>query len=149
MLTFIIGTVASVPIAAIYQFGILPAIDGYMALMVSLAPALLPIGVMMAIPKYASIGLALAFGVSVQLAIQPTYSADMATFSNSSTAIVLGFTVGAAVTRLVRAIGARTAARRLLRAGWKDLADLADASTPPSPSGRAGCLTALVCCSRA
>ena len=61
MLTFIIGTVASIPMTAIDQFGILPAIDGYTALMISLAPALLPIGPFMT--------LALAFGFSVQLAI--------------------------------------------------------------------------------
>ncbi|MBV9239516.1 MAG: FUSC family protein, partial [Xanthobacteraceae bacterium] len=132
MLKFIIGTVASVPIVAIYQFGILPAIDGYTALMISLAPALLPIGIVMAIPKYASMGLALAFGFSVQLAIQPTYSADMATFLNSSIAVVLGFTVGVAVTRLIRALGAQTAARRLLRAGREDLADLADGNISPT-----------------
>ena len=132
MLKFIIGTVASIPIAAVYQFGILPAIDGYTALMISLAPALLPIGIAMAMPKYASIGLALAFGFSVQLAIQPNYTADMATFLNSSMAVVLGFTVGVAVTRLIRAIGAQTAARRLLRAGWRDLADLADGNIKPT-----------------
>ncbi|MBV9631732.1 MAG: FUSC family protein [Xanthobacteraceae bacterium] len=132
MLKFIIGTVGSVPIVAIYQFGILPAIDGYTALMISLAPALLPIGIVMAIPKYASMGLALAFGFSVQLAIQPTYSADMATFLNSSIAVVLGFTVGVAVTRLIRALGAQTAARRLLRAGREDLADLADGNISPT-----------------
>jgi len=132
MLTFIIGTVASIPIAGIYQFGILPAIDGYTALMISLAPALLPIGIAMAIPKYASMGLALAFGFSVQLAIQPNYSADLETFLNSSIAIVLGFTVGVATTRLIRAIGAQTASRRLLRAGWRDLADLADGNINPT-----------------
>jgi uncharacterized membrane protein YccC len=132
MRTFIIGTVASMLIAGIYQFGILPAIDGYTPLMISLAPALLPIGIAMAIPKYASMGLALAFGFSVQLAIQPNYSADMATFLNSSIAVVLGFTVGVAATRLIRAIGAQTASRRLLRAGWRDLADLANGNINPT-----------------
>jgi uncharacterized membrane protein YccC len=110
----------------------LPAIDGYTPLMISLAPALLPIGIAMAIPKYASMGLALAFGFSVQLAIQPNYSADMATFLNSSLAVVLGFTVGVAATRLIRAIGAQTASRRLLRAGWRDLADLANGNINPT-----------------
>jgi len=132
MRTFIIGTVASMLIAGIYQFGILPAIDGYTPLMISLAPALLPIGIAMAIPKYASMGLALAFGFSVQLAIQPNYSADMATFLNSSIAVVLGFTVGVAATRLIRTIGAQTASRRLLRAGWRDLADLANGNINPT-----------------
>jgi uncharacterized membrane protein YccC len=129
---FTLGVVASVPIAALYQFAILPAIDGYTALMISLAPALLLIGIIIPIPKYTSIGVALALGFSVQLAIQPNYSADMATFLNSSLAIVLGFTVGVAVTRLMRSIGARTASRRLLRAGWRDLADLADGRINPT-----------------
>ena len=71
----------------------------------------------------------------------------MATFINSSIAVVLGFTVGVAVTRLIRALGAQTAARRLLRAGWKDLGDLqTETSTPPAPSGRAACLIGWVCC---
>jgi uncharacterized membrane protein YccC len=56
----------------------------------------------------------------------------MATFLNSSIAIVLGFTVGVAATRLIRAIGAQTASRRLLRAGWRDLADLADGNINPT-----------------
>jgi hypothetical protein len=45
---------------------------------------------------------------------------------------VLGFTVGVATTRLIRAIGAQTASRRLLRAGWRDLADLADGNINPT-----------------
>jgi uncharacterized membrane protein YccC len=132
MLTLTIGIVVSIPLAAIYQFGILPAIDGYAALVVCLAPAFIPIGIAMAIPKYALLGLALALGLTVQLALQPSYQADMATFLNSSIAVVLGGAVGVAVTRLMRAVGAQTAARRLVRAGWRDLADLAERNINPT-----------------
>ncbi len=132
MSTLVIWIVISIPIAAVYQFGILPAIDGYLALAVCLAPALIPIGIAMAIPKYTLAGLALALGLSVQLALQPVYKADMAAFLNSATAVVIGGAVGVAVTQLIRAIGSETAARRLLRAGWRDLAALANRTFQPT-----------------
>jgi uncharacterized membrane protein YccC len=132
MFTLTIGIVISIPLAALYQFGILPAIDGYAALVVCLAPAFIPIGIAMAIPKYSLLGLALALGLTVQLALQPSYQADMATFLNSSIAVVLGGAVGVAVTRVMRAIGAQTAARRLVRAGWRDLADIAERNITPT-----------------
>jgi uncharacterized membrane protein YccC len=132
MSTFAIGLVASVPIAGLYQFGILPAIDGYTALALCLAPTLIPIGVLMAIPRYTVIGLALAVGLSLNLALQTSYNADMASFLNTATAVVIGGLTGIAVTKLMRVVGAETGARRLLRAGWRDLAVLADRSFQPT-----------------
>jgi len=132
MSTLLIWIVISIPIVAVYQFAILPAIDGYLALAICLAPALIPIGIAMAIPKYALAGLAVGLGVSVQLALQPTFKADMAAFLNSATAVVIGGAVGIAVTQLMRAIGTETAARRLLRAGWRDLAALANQTFSPT-----------------
>src|SRR5262249_57291442 len=49
MSTFTIGTIASIPLAGLYQFGILPAIDGYTALVLFLSPALVPIRILIAI----------------------------------------------------------------------------------------------------
>jgi len=118
--------VASIPIAALYQFAILPAIDGYTALVVCLAPPLLLFGALMAIPRYAAFGLAPILGFTVLLAFQPEYTADMASFLNSATAVVIGSLVGIATTRLIRVMDAESSARRLLRSGWQDLANLAD-----------------------
>jgi uncharacterized membrane protein YccC len=132
MSAFAIGLVASVPIAGLYQFGILPAIDGYTALVLCLAPAWIPIGVLIAIPGYTVIGLGLAVGLSVNLALQTSYNADMASFLNTATAVVTGGLTGIAVTQLMRVIGAQTGARRLLLAGWRDLADLADRTFAPT-----------------
>ena len=132
MSTFTIGTIASVPLAGLYQFGILPAIDGYVALVLSLAPILIPIGILMAIPRYTVLGLALAVGLSLNLALQTSYNAEMASFLNTATAVVIGALTGIAVTKLMRAIGAEAGAWRLLRAGWRDLAALADRSFQPT-----------------
>jgi uncharacterized membrane protein YccC len=70
--------------------------------------------------------------VSVNLALQPGYAADMAAFLNSATAIVIGGLTGLAVTKLMRVVGAEAGARRLLRAGWRDLAALADRTFQPT-----------------
>jgi uncharacterized membrane protein YccC len=132
MSSFTIGVIASVPLAGIYQFAILPAIDGYTWLVICLAPAFIPIGILMAIPRYLLLGLPLAVGMSLNLALQSSYSADMAAFLNTSTAVVIGSLTGVAVTQLMRVIGAETGARRLLRAGWRDLADLAAKNFTPT-----------------
>ena len=81
MSSFTIGVIASVPLAGIYQFAILPAIDGYTWLVICLAPAFIPIGILMAIPRYLLLGLPLAVGMSLNLALQSSYSADMAVVS--------------------------------------------------------------------
>ena len=90
MSTLAAGIVVSIPIAALYQFAILPAIDGYVALVVCLAPPLLLFGALMAIPRYTALGLAPILGFTVLLAFQPQYTADMASFLNSAIAVVLG-----------------------------------------------------------
>jgi uncharacterized membrane protein YccC len=132
MSTFIIGVVASIPLAGLYQFAILPAIDGYTWLAISLAPALIPIGILMAIPRFTLIGLPLGVGLSFNLALQSSYAADMAAFLNSATAVVIGALTGLAVTKLMRVVGAEAGARRLLRAGWRDLAALAQRTFQPT-----------------
>jgi uncharacterized membrane protein YccC len=86
----------------------------------------------MAIPRFAPIGLALGVGLSFNLALQPGYAADMAAFLNSATAVIIGALTGLAVTKLIRVVGAEAGARRLLRAGWRDLAALAERTFQPT-----------------
>jgi uncharacterized membrane protein YccC len=132
MSSFTIGLVASIPLVGIYQFGILPAVDGFTLLVAGLALAFIPIGILMAIPRYKLIGLGLAVGTNLNLALQTSYNADMAVFLNTAIAVVIGSLTGVAVTQLMHVVGAEAGARRLLRAGWRDLADLADRSVTPT-----------------
>ena len=55
-----------IPIVIVYQFFILPAIAGFELLSAVLAFALIPAGLLMAIPAYAPIGLALALAFSAE-----------------------------------------------------------------------------------
>jgi uncharacterized membrane protein YccC len=121
-----------IPIVIVYQFFVLPAIGGFELLSVVLAFALIPAGILLAIPAYAPVGLALAIGFCIEMNLQTSYTADLATIINSDSAFVLGGLAGLVVTRLMRVIGTQTSVRRLLRATYRDLADLADGRASPT-----------------
>lgn len=121
-----------IPIVFVYQFFVLPAIGGFVLLCVVLAFVLIPAGLLMAIPAYAPVGLALALGFCVEMSLQTSYTADLAAILNSNSAFVLGGVVALVVTRLMRVIGTQASARRLLRAIYRDLADLAAARSHPT-----------------
>jgi uncharacterized membrane protein YccC len=97
-----------------------------------LAFVLIPAGLLMAIPAYAPVGLALALGFCVEMSLQTAYTADLAAIVNSNSAFVLGGVAALIVTRLMRVIGTQESARRLLRAIYRDLADLAAGRSHPT-----------------
>src|SRR6516165_5456157 len=115
-----------IPLVVVYQFFVLPAIDGFVLLCAVLGFVLIPAAIMMAIPAYAPIGSALALGFTVEISLQTTYTADLATILNSNSAFVLGGVAALVVTRLMRVIGTEASARRIIRATYRDLAGLAD-----------------------
>jgi uncharacterized membrane protein YccC len=123
---FAIVLALCIPVVILYQFFILPAVSGFELLSLSLAFVLIPAGIMMAIPAYALIGLALALGFCVEMSLQTSYTADLAQIVNSNSAFVVGALAGLVVTSLMRAVGVQASARRLMQATYRDLADLAD-----------------------
>src|SRR5258705_8216575 len=86
----------------------------------------------MAIPAYAPVGLALALGCVVEMRRKASYPADLAAIVNSNSAFVLGGVAALIVTRLMRVIGTQASAQRLLRAIYRDLADLAARRSQPT-----------------
>jgi uncharacterized membrane protein YccC len=124
----------SIPVAALYQFAILPGIDGLPLLLLFLAPFYLLCGAYMLDRRTALPSLALILGFSSALAFQETFSADFAAFINSNTAIYVSLFVAILVTRAVRSISVDNAARRLLVRTWKRLAALAAGQTISDPS---------------
>jgi uncharacterized membrane protein YccC len=119
-----------IPVVLVYQFFILPAVSGFELLSLSLAIVLIPAGILMAIPRYAAVGLALGLAFSVEMSLQTNYTADFAQIVNSNTAFLVGALTGLITTQLMRIIGVHTAARRLMHATYRDLAGLADGSAP-------------------
>jgi len=123
---FIVLLAVCIPIVIVYQFFLLPAIGGFVLLCAVLAFTLIPAGLLMAIPAYAPIGLALGIAFNLELGLQTSYTADLATILNTNGAFLFGGIAALVVTRLMRIIGTQASARRLMRATYRDLGDLAD-----------------------
>jgi uncharacterized membrane protein YccC len=119
-----------IPLVVVYQFFLLPAIGGFVLLSAVLAFALIPAGILMAIPRYAPVGVALGLAFCIEMSLQTSYTADLAVILNSNSAFVLGGVAALVVTRLMRVIGTQTSARRLIRATYRDLAEIADGAMP-------------------
>jgi uncharacterized membrane protein YccC len=122
--SFLAWTVYSVPASALYLLVLLPAVHGFETFVLVCAPLFLVLGVLLARPSTFGRAMPFLFGVCGTLAMIDTHSADMVTFLNVTLAQVVGVGVAAALTGVLRRVGADWTARRLLRAGWRELARL-------------------------
>ncbi|MBW6527017.1 FUSC family protein [Sphingomonas sp. RHCKR7] len=127
---FLIWTAASLPLVALYLFALLPLVHSFETLALLLAPALLVPGALMALPRWYGRMMPLLIGLAGGLALTNGFTADAAAFFNGSVAQLAGVAAAMVATRLCRSLGARTALRRLRRAGWRELAELAARSGP-------------------
>lgn len=122
-------TLVSIPIGAVYVFAILPAVEGFGELALVMFPLFVAIGAYMMIPRHMVRALALALVVNTLIGLQPAYRADFTSFINLVLASLFGAISGLMVTKLARVIRADVSARRILRAGWNELANLASGAT--------------------
>ncbi|MHC2435195.1 FUSC family protein [Bradyrhizobium sp. USDA 4451] len=119
-------SLVAIVVVAIYQFALVPGISHVEVLIAALAPTFLLYGFLIARPKTAPIGMALAANTATLLALQSTYSADFASFANTSVAFFLGVVIAEIVTRIARGVGAEWIAKRLMISSWQTLADAAE-----------------------
>ncbi|MCP1841409.1 putative membrane protein YccC [Bradyrhizobium sp. USDA 4524] len=119
-------SLVAIVIVAIYQFALVPGISHVEVLIAALAPTFLLYGFLIARPKTAPIGMALAANTATLLALQSTYSADFASFANTSVAFFLGVVIAEIVTRIARGVGAEWIAKRLMTSSWQTLAVAAE-----------------------
>jgi uncharacterized membrane protein YccC len=117
---------AVIAVNGIYVFGVFPRITAFEMLIVALMPAFVLFGWMAARPATARIGSMLAIYISVQLALNSSYSGDFSSFANSSIALMLGIALTGVVCGIVRLLGASWIAGRLLRSNWSTLATAAE-----------------------
>jgi uncharacterized membrane protein YccC len=108
-----------------YLFVILPRVETFAELALVLLPAGLAIGILISRPATFGTGMVLgAFGAT-NLALNDGYAGNFAAFINGGVALILGLTAALIITRLMRSVGAAWSARRLLHAGWRDIATAA------------------------
>ncbi|NIJ86264.1 putative membrane protein YccC [Xanthomonas arboricola] len=126
MLSFLTWAVVASVVAGIYLFGIFPAIHDFPMLVLVLAAVFLPIGALLHRPKTMLIALPLVVNLTALLSLQNTYNANIQSFVNAAVAMVLGIGFAVVLTRLFRSVGVEWSARRLVRQGWRTLADAAE-----------------------
>lgn len=121
----IIGVLVSLVFGAAYEFAIIPRIDGFASLALVLSPMLLLFSFMQTSEKLEGAALVLAIGFSGSLALQTTYKADFAAFINSNAAEIAGLLLALVTNLLFRTIEPVWNARRISRAGWHAVSQLA------------------------
>jgi uncharacterized membrane protein YccC len=119
------------PFAVLYEFAILPSIDGFVPLAAALFPVIFAIGFFFAQPKHALKALAMAVGFSAGLALQPTFLSSFPAFMNAYIALLVGATSGLIGLSLARTLPVQSVIRRILRAGWRELAFLTASPSLP------------------
>jgi uncharacterized membrane protein YccC len=130
--SFLVYTLWSVPVSAIYVLGILPAVHSFEMLALVCAPVLLVLGVLLARPASFGKAFPILLGFAGTLALEDTNNADLVSFINSTLAQLAGIWAAALITRMFRTVGAGFAARRVLKAGWSELAGIGKGEKVPS-----------------
>jgi uncharacterized membrane protein YccC len=118
----VIITVLSVVAVGIGLFAILPLANDFEVLALVLGAFFVPVGLLMAVPATQPLGTGLGFLTASFLSLESAYAADFVSYADASFAAILGVACAAAITALIRSVGAEWSARRLLRANWGDLA---------------------------
>ncbi|WP_343638597.1 FUSC family protein [Roseateles sp.] len=122
---FLAWTLWSMPFGALYVLVLLPLVRDMWTLMAVCAPVFLVVGAFIGRPATVGAALPFLFGVIGTLVMHDTAQADLTSFLNSMSGQLTGVFVAARVTRLMRSVGADWSARRIQRATWRELDDLA------------------------
>jgi uncharacterized membrane protein YccC len=122
----IVGVLLALPVAALYAFAIFPRVDGFASLALVLTPMLLLFSWMQSSERLAVMGFLLAVSFAGGLALQENYRPDFASFINTNTAEIAGLAIAAVVSLIFTTIEPVWNAVRISRAGWNEVARLAE-----------------------
>jgi uncharacterized membrane protein YccC len=121
----IVGILVALPIAAVYEFAILPGLDGFPSLALVLTPLLLLFSYLQTFERLEGAAMVLAIAFAGALAFQESFASDFASFANSNLAEIIGLLIAAATLLVFRTIDPVWNARRLLNSGWAIVRNLA------------------------
>jgi uncharacterized membrane protein YccC len=120
--SFVIWMTVSIAASALYLFAVLPLVHDYVGLVAVFAVPFLFVGTLVTRPQFTMIAMLLAVNTASFVGLQANYSADFSTFINGNLASVAGGVFGLVWSLVTRPFGAAFAARRLVQAGWSDIA---------------------------
>jgi uncharacterized membrane protein YccC len=135
IMAFFYGSIIGVIFAAIYGFAVLPRVTDFVTLMAVLAPPMLLGGMFLARPQTTLIMLGTILGGLGTVGLNDRYGGGFDTFLNGAIAQLLGTFFAVVTVSLFQTIGADSSARRLIRAGWRELAQRSTAPGAPDVPG--------------
>ncbi|MCJ2182966.1 FUSC family protein [Novosphingobium sp. 1949] len=143
VLGFFKGTFIAAVAGALYGFAILPMMSGFPELAISLAPCLLLLGAMLAVPRFSGFAMPAMLGLGSPFIVSESFGADLAPgvpasfagFVNGQVAQLAAVLFSMVLVRLFQTAGIEHAIRRTLRAGWLDIAERANRMSAPDVRG--------------
>jgi uncharacterized membrane protein YccC len=138
MKTFMLAQIKGIPISAIYLLFLIPSVHSFESLVIVTAPLFIPLGIYCVRPATARKAVPMLFGITGALGLQASNTStaavipDVISFINSIIPQIAGMTLAMFVTRLMRSVSAGWTARRVLHAGWKELAAMSSTDKVPS-----------------
>lgn len=123
--SFLTWTLISTLAAGIYLFGLLPNIHTFEMLAIALALPLLLAGTLSGRPQFNAAVMLFAVQTISTITLQETFKANFPVFGDVALSNLFGLSFAMVWARLTKPFGADLAARRLARATWNDLAELA------------------------
>ncbi|WP_144156630.1 FUSC family protein [Paraburkholderia sp. BCC1885] len=118
---FFTSTAASVALAGLYLFVVLPNVHDFPMLVILFAGPFILVGTLIPRPQFNLATMLVAVNTATFISIQDAYDADFFVFLNSNLAGLAGLLYAYLWTRATRPFGAELAAARLLRASWADV----------------------------
>jgi len=113
-------------IGGFYMFAVFPHVDSMPTLLLALSVLLIPLGVVAANPMLGIFATFPVFQITLDNGPSTGASADFANFVNGQLATLVGVLLAIAVVAVVRVVRPDVGVHRILRAGWKDVAELAE-----------------------
>uniref|UniRef100_UPI0035CA0821 FUSC family protein n=1 Tax=uncultured Sphingomonas sp. TaxID=158754 RepID=UPI0035CA0821 len=135
IMVFFYGTVIGLVVGAVYAFAIMPRVTDFVTLIAVLAPAMLVGGMFLARPPTTLWTFGALLGGLGAIGLNDRYGVAFDSFVNGGVAQLIGTLFAVVTVGLFQTIGADTAARRLIRAGWRELAQRSNAAGPPDAAG--------------
>lgn len=122
---FLVMTTVGSVVAAVYAFAVLPQLEGFEILALTLSPALLALAFGMTYPQLNGPSLAGAIGFINLVGLTNVMAPDFASFANSALAQFVGIGLAATMLRALRPIGAAWPVARLTAGIAGDVAESA------------------------
>jgi len=130
------GVVLRLLIGLIYMEAILPTASSFEAMILVLAPALLIIGIMMALPKYSALSFNFVIGIFNPTIVDRTFHPGFELYVNSGLATLTGIYFAMFMMSMTRFLWVDGMVRRNLTAGRRDIAFLRYISRDAQPLWR-------------